>query len=62
MNRIAAPASLFDHGNSLFNFVALDIIDKPTAIRKYAKTLLPCIYDDFATKAKACLSHEQKNT
>ena len=61
-NHIASPAPLFDHGNSLFNFVALDIIDNPTAMRKYAKTLLPCVYDDFVAEAKSCLSHEHRNS
>ena len=61
-NQIVAPAPLFDHGNSLFNFVALDIIDNPTAMRKYAKTLLPCVYDDFVSEAKIYLTHEQRNT
>ena len=60
-NRIVAPAPLFDHGNSLFNLVALDIIDNPSAMRKYAKTLLPCVYDDFVAEAKSCLSHELRN-
>ena len=61
-NHIASSAPLFDHGNSLFNFVALDIIDNPTAMRKYAKTLLPCVYDDFVAEAKSCLSHEHRNS
>ncbi len=60
-NRIVAPAPLFDHGNSLFNLVALDIIDNPSAMRKYAKTLLPCVYDDFVAEAKSYLSHELRN-
>ena len=60
-NKIIAPAPLFDHGNSLFNFVALDIIDNPVAMRKYAKTLLPCVYDDFVSEAKTYLTHEQRN-
>ena len=60
-NRIVSPAPLFDHGNSLFNLVALDIIDNPSAMRKYAKTLLPCVYDDFVAEAKSYLSHELRN-
>jgi hypothetical protein len=61
-NRIVAPAPLFDHGNSLFNLVALDIIDNPSAMRKYAKTLLPCIYDDFVVEARKYITHEQRNS
>ena len=60
-NRIVAPAPLFDHGTSLLTLVALDIIDNPSAMRKYAKTLLPCVYDDFVAEAKSYLSHELRN-
>ena len=61
-NRIVSPAPLFDHGNSLFNLVALDIIDNPSAMRKYAKTLLPCVYDDFVVEARKYITHEQRNS
>ena len=61
-NQIVAPAPLFDHGNSLFNLAPLDIFDNPTAMRKYAKTQLPRIYDDFVTEAKTYLIHGQRNT
>ncbi len=60
-NQIVAPAPLFDHGNSLFNFAALDAIGNPAAMRKYAKTLLPCVYDDFLTEARKALSHDLRN-
>ena len=61
-NRIVAPAPLFDHGNSLFNLVALDIIDNPSAMRKYAKTLLPCVYDDFVIEARKYITYEHRNS
>ena len=61
-NRIVSPAPLFDHGNSLFNLVALDIIDNPSAMRKYAKTLLPCVYDDFVIEARKYITHEHRNS
>ena len=61
-NRIVSPAPLFDHGNSLFNLMALDIIDNPSAMRKYAKTLLPCVYDDFVVEARKYITHEQRNS
>ncbi|MBO7090434.1 MAG: hypothetical protein J6W23_01525 [Victivallales bacterium] len=61
-NRIVSPAPLFDHGNSLFNLVALDIIDNPSAMRKYAKTLLPCVYDDFVVEARKYITHEHRNS
>ena len=60
-NQIVAPAPLFDHGNSLFNFAALDAIGNPAAMRKYAKTLLPCVYDDFLTEARKALSRDLRN-
>lgn len=28
---------------------------------KYAKTLLPCVYDDFVAEAKAVMTHEDRN-
>ena len=61
-NQIVAPAPLFDHGNSLFNFAALDAIGNPAAMRKYAKTLLPCAYDDFVAEARKALSHALRNS
>ncbi|MBO7621400.1 MAG: hypothetical protein J6T06_12870 [Victivallales bacterium] len=61
-NRIVSPAPLFDHGNSLFNLVALDIIDNSSAMRKYAKTLLPCVYDDFVVEARKYITHEHRNS
>lgn len=60
-NTIIAPAPLFDHGNSLFNFAGRDALESVDAMKKYADTLLPCIYDDFVQEARAVISHEQKN-
>ena len=54
-NRIAAPAPLFDHGNSLFNLAGLDSFDSEEALEEYAETLMPCVYDDFIGTAKAVL-------
>jgi hypothetical protein len=31
-------------------------------MRKYAKTLLPCIYDDFVVEARKYITHEQRNS
>lgn len=39
----------------------LDTFNSETALNKYAKTLLPCVYDDFVTEAKAVLTHEDRN-
>lgn len=60
-NKIAAPAPLFDHGNSLFNFAARDDMDSYEHFKKYANTLLPCVYDDFIGEAKAVLTKEHRD-
>lgn len=60
-NKIAAPAPLFDHGNSLFNFAARDDMDSYEHFKKYADTLLPCVYDDFIAAAKAVLTKEHRD-
>ena len=59
-NRIIAPAPLFDHGNSLFNFAWGDDLLNEQNMWRYAGTLLPCVYDDFVTEAKAVMTHEQR--
>lgn len=55
-NRIAAPAPLFDHGNSLFNFAGSDDLSSAEALRSYADTLQPCVYDDYVGTAKQVLT------
>lgn len=60
-NRIAAPAPLFDHGNSLYNFAGRDDLDSYDSFKQYADTLLPCVYDDFISEAKAVLTKEHKD-
>ena len=60
-NRIIAPAPLFDHGNSLLNFAARDVLTDKKAILKYAQAQLPCVYDDFISEAKPLLTHEHRN-
>ena len=57
-NEIIAPAPLFDHGNSLFNFAGRDSLTDEKALSKYASTVLPCVYDDFVTEAKEAMTHE----
>lgn len=59
-NEIIAPAPLFDHGNSLFNFANSDALKDKDSFLKYAKTQLPCVYDDFVEEAKKVLTHEQR--
>ena len=59
-NQIVAPAPLFDHGNSLFNYAGGDDLSSDEALTRYADTLLPCVYDDFAASAKSVLTPAHK--
>lgn len=54
-NQIVAPAPLFDHGNSLFNFAGSDCWEREAELDEYAQTLMPCVYDDFIGTAKQVL-------
>lgn len=60
-NQIVAPAPLFDHGNALFSMAGKDALESENGMKKYAATLLPCVYDDFVTEAKAVMTHEDRN-
>ena len=57
-NKIVAPAPLFDHGNSLFNFAGKSDLVSDEDLSEYADTLLPCVYDDFIAEAKAVMTPE----
>ena len=59
-NKITAPAPLFDHGNSLFNFAGRDALDSDKALSEYADTLVPCVYDDFIGTAKNVLTNRHR--
>ncbi len=59
-NTICAPAPLFDHGNSLFNYAGRDDLESEIKLDQYAKTLVPCVYDDFIGTARAVLTKEHK--
>lgn len=59
-NRIVSPAPLFDNGNSLFNLAGKDTLESVQNLNEYAKTLLPCTYDDFIGSAKEVLSSKHK--
>ena len=61
-NDIIAPAPLFDHGNSLFNFAAGEALESKEGILKYAKAQLPRVYDDFVDEAKNAMTHEWRNS
>ena len=60
-NTITAPAPLFDHGNSLFNFVGRDDLESYEKFSRYASTLLPRIYDDFINEAKSVLTKKHRD-
>ena len=60
-NSIIAPAPLFDHGNSLFNFAGVDALKSKESFLKYAKTQMPCVYDDYGAVAKKVLTHDWRN-
>ncbi len=59
-NIIAAPAPLFDHGNSLFSFAASDDLESEKTLDAYVKTLMPSVYDDFLGTARAVLTEKHR--
>ncbi len=59
-NKIIAPAPLFDHGNALLNFAGQDDLENDEALKAYADTLLPCVYDDFIGTAKTALTQKHR--
>jgi hypothetical protein len=59
-NKIVAPAPLFDHGNSLFNYVGNDDMESEDALDAYADTLMLCLYDGFISTAKDVLTAEHR--
>ena len=59
-NTIVAPAPLFDHGNSLFNYAWADDWDSEQNLEAYVSTLQPCVYDDFIGSAKEVLTVEHR--
>lgn len=61
-NQIVSPAPLFDHGNSLFNFAPVNAFGDLPSMRKYAKTLLPCVYVDFIKEARSVMAHPMRNS
>ena len=59
-NTIKAPAPLFDHGNSLFNFAGADDLQSEQALDAYAGTLMPSVYDDFLGTARQVLTEKHR--
>ena len=60
-NKPVSPAPLFDHGNSLFNFAGRDDLASPESLARYAKTLVPCVYDDFIGTARSVLAKRHRD-
>lgn len=60
-NKIVAPAPLFDHGNSLFNYAGNEDFESIDTLQTYVDTLLPCVYDDFIGTAKKVLTAEHRS-
>lgn len=61
-NQISAPAPLFDHGNSLFNFAWADDWNSEKHLEEYIRTIQPSVYDDFmGTAAQVLTAAHQKS-
>lgn len=59
-NQVVAPAPLFDHGNSLFNFAMGEDWESDENLEVYIESLQPSVYDDFLGSAKEVLSSEHR--
>ena len=59
-NKIVAPAPLFDHGNSLFNFAGAEYMSSPEKLREYAGTLQPRAYEDYLEMARAMMNERNR--
>ena len=59
-NTITAPAPLFDHGNSLFNFAGADDLETDKTLEAYADTLVPAVYDNFVDTARSVLTEKHR--
>ena len=59
-NKIIAPAPMFDLGNSLFNLAGEENWTNEKLLKKYAETLLPCVYEDYIEEAKKVIDSRLK--
>lgn len=59
-NKIVAPAPLFDHGNSLFNYAGNDDLESLNNLSAYAESLFPCVYDDFIGTAREVMTSRHR--
>ena len=61
-NKIVAPAPLFDHGNSLFDYAGEENLQTNELLEKYiSEGIFPRIYDDFIETAKEHLDIDLRN-
>ena len=60
-NQIAAPAPLFDHSNSLFNFAVGGDLQDADSLAAYADSLVPAVYDDFIGTANKVLTKRHRD-
>lgn len=59
-NTIVKPAPLFDHGNSLFNFIPIDALESQDSFDEYVSTRYPSTYDNFIDEAKAVMTDKNR--
>ena len=59
-NQVAAPAPLFDHGNSLFNYAGDEFFQTEDTLDAYIRTLQPCVYDDFIGTAASYMDDKNR--
>jgi len=59
-NQIIDNAPLFDHGNSLFNFITKEDYLNKENLNKYVNSQSPCTYNDFFEYAKKFLDKRRK--
>lgn len=59
-NQIVAPAPLFDHGNSLFNFAGTEFMSSPQKLQEYADTLAPSVYEDYLGMARSMMNDRNR--
>ena len=54
-NTLAGPASLFDHGNSLFNYASRMEVENKQTFLEFTEAQRPVCYNDFFTAAIPCV-------
>ena len=59
-NRIIAPAPLFDHGNSPFNFAGAEYMSSPEKLQEYTDTLQPRAYEDYVETARSMMNDRNR--